>query len=394
LLPVALMAYPERGLPALGRSDAEARMRWPRCQRQAGASAHPTQRGTVTRGCCVRRSDEGAVQRRRRPFPDSQREEAGAKRSDARRTDPEERGVLPVRRSDEGAVQRRRRPFPDSLPGRCNEPRREGEIVPTNRTRLQGFLWRVVLVCMAVVGGCTRDRPVPMMSVPEGDFYMGCNPEASPRCDEDERPGGLFRLEAFELDVHEVTVGRYERCVRAGVCTAPDTAESHPGCNWGADRGKEHPVNCVSRAQAEQYCAWCGKRLPTEAEWEKAARGTDGRNYPWGNVPEPSCERAVVYDQGPGCGARSTLPVGSKPGGRSPYGLEDMLGNVYEWVADGYDPHLLENAPRLNPIGPREGHGFVMKGGAYTESYFRLSDRTGAKSRDKQDPAVGFRCAR
>jgi formylglycine-generating enzyme required for sulfatase activity len=262
------------------------------------------------------------------------------------------------------------------------------------QTMAKGVPWVAILLSLAVLYGCNRDRPTPMISVPEGPFHMGCNPETSPRCDDDERPGRLFRLDAFEMDAHEVTVAQYEQCVKKGACTPPATVETHPGCNWGSGRSKKNPVNCVSWSQARQYCAWRGKRLPSEAEWEKAARGTDGRNYPWGNRPEPSCERAVVYEGGPGCGGKATLPVGGKPLGRSPHGMDDMLGNVYEWVQDGYDSHMLDHATERNPRGPVEGKGPVMKGGAYTETYFRLSDRTGAKSRDKQDPTVGFRCAR
>ena len=216
-----------------------------------------------------------------------------------------------------------------------------------------------------------------MVEVPAGRFWYGCNESVDTECGDDEKPGRQIKLPAFRIDKTEVTVSAYGACVRSGACTVP---KSSGFCNWEESGRERHPINCVDWNQAKTYCASMGKRLPTEQEWEKAARGRNGRVYPWGNGGA-SCARGIMDDEsGVGCGQKRTWPVGSKPSGASPYGVLDMSGNVWEWTSDWY---------RLGQKGR------VARGGSWVDEprYVRAS------SRDWQDPAtryssVGFRCAR
>jgi len=224
---------------------------------------------------------------------------------------------------------------------------------------------------------------------------MGCNEAVDTWCLDDETPYHEVMLSGYYMDKTEVTVDQYEGCMTAGSCTAPLTDGDY--CNWGASGRGSHPVNCVTWAQADEYCAWAGKRLPTEAEWEKAARGTDGRMYPWGNE-DATCEYAVTDDlDGYGCGTDSTWDVCSKsPAGDSPYGLCDMAGNVREWVSDWYDEDYYSSSPSSNPTGPDGGTDRVIRGGGFA-IYGYWARR--ASSRDFAYPSLdsadlGFRCAR
>ncbi|MBI4699622.1 MAG: SUMF1/EgtB/PvdO family nonheme iron enzyme [Deltaproteobacteria bacterium] len=229
-----------------------------------------------------------------------------------------------------------------------------------------------------------------MVLVPAGDFWMGCAP-ADPSCDDDEKPRHEVYLDAFYIDKTEVTVAAYRACVSAGGCGAPGAEQS---CNWGESGRDDHPINCVDWHQSEAYCRWTGKRLPTEAEWEKAARSADGRIYPWGSEA-PSCRLAVMNDGFGGCGRMSTWPVGSKPAGASPYGALDMAGNVWEWVADWYDANYYATSPARNPGGPTGGSEHGLRGGCWQDDVV-LSVR--ASDRIWYVPALrsyfGFRCAR
>ena len=169
---------------------------------------------------------------------------------------------------------------------------------------------------------CSNERCYsPMVTIPAGSFMMGCNESVDSNCDEDgrEEPYHDVNIPEFEVDVTEVTLGQYRVCVEDYHCSAPDTEDEE--CNWEHSERENHPVNCVDWYEAKAYCEWSGKRLCSESEWEKAARGTDGRVYPWGNE-EPTDERAVI--QG------SLSQVGSKL--PCVYGLYDMVGNVSEWV--------------------------------------------------------------
>ncbi len=240
--------------------------------------------------------------------------------------------------------------------------------------------------CQLDITTCTYEG---MVVVPGGAFEMGSIVQP------DEQPIRDVELPTFFIDATEVTVAAYQQCVTAKECTPPDTAE--PYCNWGVAGRDDHPVNCVAWLQAQQYCAWAdgaSKRLPTEAEWEKAARGTDARTYPWGNVPTPDCNYAVMDEFGYGCGLLSTHEVGQLPLGASPYGALDMAGNVWEWTADWYGAY--DRAETVSPTGPAMGSDRVVRGGGWSYSepqYFRASVRHYV-AQTFNDAFIGFRCVR
>jgi len=232
----------------------------------------------------------------------------------------------------------------------------------------------------------------PMILIPAGEFMMGCNEAVDPQCSGDEKPYHRVYLDAYYMDKHEVTVAEYRKCVNAGGCKDPVTGQY---CNWGQSGREGHPINCVDWNQAQDYCSWAGKRLPTEAEWEKAARGTDGRKYPWGNETA-NCQYAVMDDGGSGCGRNSTWPVCSKPQGNSPYGLCDMAGNVWEWVQDWYDENYYQGSPANNPKGPSSELSRVLRGGSWGLSH---PEYLRASFRFRIEPTFwfynyGFRCVR
>jgi formylglycine-generating enzyme required for sulfatase activity len=246
--------------------------------------------------------------------------------------------------------------------------------------------WWWLLLAGVAAGGAPGDR----VRIPAGVFFMGCNKEVDRDCQSDEKPGRQVFLNAYFIDRTEVTVEQYSRCVRAGQCTPPEKEED---CNWEKEGREGHPVNCLTWHQADAYCRWAGGRLPTEAEWEKAARGRDGRMFPWGNQ-DAGCERAVMSGATGGCGKRSTWPVCSKEKGKSPYGLCDMSGNVWEWVADWYQPDYYLLGPVKNPTGPAQGTYRCERGGSWygVPKYLRVSNR----DRDlpqARDDSIGFRCA-
>ncbi len=224
--------------------------------------------------------------------------------------------------------------------------------------------------------------PVGMVLVPAGSFWMGCAPSYS-LCEAGEKPRHSVYLNAFYIDKTEVTVSAYKACVSAGSCTAPDPYDASSNCNWRWSGRDSHPINCVDFSQAKAYCSNASKRLPTEAEWEKAARGTDGRIYPWGNQA-PSCALTIWGDGSntDGCGLDSTWPVGSKPAGASFYGALDLAGNVWEWTSDWYDAGYYSKSPSRNPSGPAGGSGRVIRGGSWASgdaSDLRASSRDGGR---------------
>ena len=195
-------------------------------------------------------------------------------------------------------------------------------------------------------------------------------------------------LSAYYIDKTEVTVADYKKCVNAGACTEP---RSSGQCNWNKNNGSKHPINCVDWKQAKTYCAFVGKRLPTEAEWERAARANDSDIYPWGSS-RPTEDLAVYgreLEEG-------TMPVASKPA--AAHGLYDMAGNVWEWVEDCYDKDIYKTrkgrvvSPLSNPNVCPSG-GRVLRGGAsnVTGSWLRSSSRHWTSPVNWYSN-VGFRC--
>jgi formylglycine-generating enzyme required for sulfatase activity len=236
--------------------------------------------------------------------------------------------------------------------------------------------------------------------IPAGEVQLGC--ASNDDCADHEK-GKRVSVDAFFLDQLEVTVLSYGKCVVARECTdhrvqlaKSDAKNPSNLCNWHQVRRESHPMNCVSFAQAESYCRWRGQRLPTEAEWVRAARGDSARVYPWGD-DRGSCERAVMLDgeDGLGCGRGTSWPVKTNPGDVSPFGVRDMAGNLREWIQDWYDKDYLMAAPAQNPTGPERGTEHVLKGGSWTEgpAQLRIASRGGAKP-SVRAIHVGFRCAR
>ncbi len=239
-----------------------------------------------------------------------------------------------------------------------------------------------------------------MVLVPAGRFRMGTEDGAG-----DERPERTVFVSAFHIDRHEVTVAEYEACVRDRSCTEPYSGPDAyrlqfegDFTNWGKPERALHPVNAVTWFQANTYCGWANKRLPTEAEWEKAARGTEGQRYPWGDE-DPDCDWIVMDDGGDGCGRESTWPVGSKPRGASPYGALDMSGNVWEWVADWWSRDYYVGGPTRDPLNTEAGEAElkVLRGGSLADQNPHIhlaANRLGYGPKSRFDYTIGFRCAR
>ena len=249
--------------------------------------------------------------------------------------------------------------------------------------------------------------------VPSGEFCMGCQELEGAYCKEDELPYHKIFLKAYKIDKYEVSVADFKACVDAGACKESNLSlDTSNNCNYNflAERA-DHPINCVNWHGAKQYCHWKGKRLPTEAEWEKAARGSDGRAYPWtGN--SFGCKFSVVdldeeFNENEGCAENQTWLVSSfEKDGISPYGLVNMSGNVMEWVNDFYSktfytdildivmPEDSEEKNTDNPVGPTTGNSKVLRGGGWRT----FSQNVYTFRRDSYIPAFGhddygFRCA-
>jgi len=219
-------------------------------------------------------------------------------------------------------------------------------------------------------------RRVPMVFVPPGEFTMGNN---------------KVYLDSFWIDKTEVTNARYAECVQAGECSPPSSNSSRTRNSYfGNTVFDDYPVVNVSWMDASAYCTWAGGRLPTEAEWEKAARGTDGREFPWGDN-DPLVMPGFMNFNG-----LDTTRVGTYPNGVSPYGALDMAGNVGEWVTDWLNAEYYNNPPASNPLGPDSGEYRVWRGGSWANTgieSLRTYTRTGNLPADSR-AGIGFRCAR
>jgi formylglycine-generating enzyme required for sulfatase activity len=255
-----------------------------------------------------------------------------------------------------------------------------------------------------------------MVRIPGGKFFMGADDGNA-----DEKPAHQVTLSPFCMDRHEVTAFAYEACSNIGECQRAPIEVDWKGisprqvkvfstlCNARRpDRG-DHPINCVDFERAVRYCAYLHKRLPTEAEWEFAARGSDGRKYPWGDE-EPDATRlnacgaeCVAWGAKNGeplralyaadDGWQGTAPAGRFPSGASPFGILDIVGNVWEWTSDWDGSY--EKDPQVDPAGPSSGTRRIVRGGAFNGGFAswvrptqRYSDRPETRSH-----AYGFRCA-
>jgi eukaryotic-like serine/threonine-protein kinase len=260
--------------------------------------------------------------------------------------------------------------------------------------------------------------PSGMIAIPGGSYFMGSDEGLAL-----EKPAHQVTLQPFCIDQFEVRVDAYKACSDGGRCKRAGTANEWDGiadkerkafdplCNIRDPSGKAaHPINCVDWDMADKFCREAGKRLPTESEWEFSARGPDGRKYPWGdddptaghlNACGKECmawgqkngiEEKAMYDADDGF--PNTAPVGSFPKGASRYGVNDVVGNVWEWVADYYGPYTADE--QKDPKGPAEGTERVIRGGSWNGSYaswvrptFRYKDAPA-----KRSYGIGFRCAK
>ncbi len=222
-----------------------------------------------------------------------------------------------------------------------------------------------------------------MLQVSAGKFTRG----EGPKTDESIK---LIELRGFYIDPHEVTNKDYAECVKQKKCTAPSKSTSATRATYyGDSKFDNFPVVNITWEQAKAYCTFRGKRLPSEAEWEKAARGLARNVYPWGDS-KPTCEQA----QSSNCTVKDTLAIGKRPKGASPYGAHDMAGNVREWVADYYKSDYYKDSPSANPKGPVKGTQRVIRGGSFKSNpdLLRVSARDKLKPTEHADD-LGFRCA-
>jgi formylglycine-generating enzyme required for sulfatase activity len=227
-----------------------------------------------------------------------------------------------------------------------------------------------------------RSGPVGMVFIAGGSFWMGNNAGVY-----NEKPMRRVKLSAYWIDRYEVSVGDYLQCVKAEHCKP---AGKKHGCNGHHADRLNHPINCVNWFDARRYCAWKGKRLPTEAQWEKAARGKTPQLYPWGH-DSPSCNLANYRS----CQIGGTTPVGSKAKGRSPYGLYDMAGNVWEWLRDRFDPQFYQKGPVQDPFSKSGAQTRVIRGGSWDDPPDRIHSTFRADFWPyNRANTVGFRCVK
>jgi len=268
-----------------------------------------------------------------------------------------------------------------------------------------GVLGIIFLVIVGVIVAANQhpSTPIPaatmispkdgmtLMYVPAGNFLMG-SANSDPYAQANEMPQHTVYLDAFWIDQTDVTNAMYAKCVSASACPQPTKLRSYTHSSYyGNSQFDNYPVIYVTWDDATAYCKWAVRRLPTEAEWEKAARGTDGRIYPWGN--EPPNSNLLNYNNNVG----DTTKVGKYPNGTSPYGVLDMEGEVWQWVADWYDSDYYANSPSSNPLGPSSGQYRVQRGGSWYigENLDDYVVRSAYRFRDDSTSSsiIGFRCA-
>ena len=236
------------------------------------------------------------------------------------------------------------------------------------------------------------DVPEGMVPVPGGAFLMGSDPKVDRAAGPQELPQRPVSLDAFEIDRYEVTNVHYLRFVLATGTAWPPFWMQDPFL----EKMASHPVIGVSWEEATAYCRWVGKRLPTEAEWEKAARGEDGRVFPWGNEPAGWLKSNIAH---PGSKRGFKYPplanVNRYDRGVSPYGVYQMAGNVSEWVSDWFDPEYYQRNLSDNPTGPAAGELKVFRGGSWNEDpeVARSAGRNAGRP-DRKSYLTGLRCAR
>ena len=266
-----------------------------------------------------------------------------------------------------------------------------------------------------IVQTLTGNDGMTLLYVPAGEFTMGSDADDTlAECQKfrsdcqrggftDEEPLHSVHVDDFWIDQTEVTNAMYAKCVADGICKEPTDkwSYSHPSYydNPEFDR---YPVIFVDWNMAKTYCEWAGRRLLTEAEWEKAARGENASVYPWGDTFDGSlvnfCDTNCTFDDGNKSfndGFADVAPVGSYPSGKSVYGALDMAGNVWEWVADWYGARFYSNSPFSNPLGPASGQYRVLRGGSWYSNinFVRSADRLGHPPTNS-DFFIGFRCSR
>jgi formylglycine-generating enzyme required for sulfatase activity len=284
-------------------------------------------------------------------------------------------------------------PAPDHDAGGAHRP--QGPAVDIGAYEWKGYWHHLPLIAK---GPSTPPSTGNMVPVPAEIFWRGCDPahNGGNECGSEQLPLRPIYLDAYRIDQTEVTNAQYAQCVAAGACTPPFQSSSITRPSYyGNPTYDGYPVIWVSWQQASTYCAWAGKRLPTEAEWEKAARGvTDTRAFPWGDAA-PTCQLAN-FSTGNNC-VGDTSAVGSYPQGASPYGTLDMAGNVWEWVSDWWQDDYYRSSTDINPQGPATGTLRAMRGGGWVYDGFGfialLVANRMALYPDSPSPDIGIRCA-
>lgn len=240
--------------------------------------------------------------------------------------------------------------------------------------------------------------------IPKGKFNMGCSVGDTDCGDDEGAKGGVpVMVQDFFIDKNEVTVAEYEECMATGKCKRPKDFARNKYCNLGEPSRQNHPINCVDWDEALSYCEWKGKRLPYEAEWEKAARAETASRYPWGQ--EVDCKHAILDDgetlgsvpnEPDGCGEDRTWEIGSREANN--FKLYDMHGNAGEWTMNWYSPTAIQETYAKGDLqGPGKGKQRVVRGGSWDENRKNLR----SSYRNVKPPisgksiygSIGFRCA-